>query len=94
MGRSGSEQGRESIVPEHALRIVGVDQETNLPVHIALTLVLGEEEKFSGVKREDFAAPRGFLPPYSKPDRAEVRRSVLTEPVHFAAPRGFLPAFD
>jgi hypothetical protein len=79
---------------ERALKIVGVDEETNLPVRIALTLVLGEEERSAGAKMEAFAAPRGFLPPAMKEDRTMVRGSVLTEPVQFAAPRGFLPAFD
>jgi hypothetical protein len=81
-------------MPARALKIVGVDQETNLPVQIALTLILGEEEGFGGVKLEEFAAPRGFLPPAMTPDHTMVRRSVFTEPVQFAAPRGFLPAFD
>jgi hypothetical protein len=79
---------------ERALSIVGVDQETNLPVHIALTLVLGEEERFAGAKLEEFAAPRGFLPPAMKSDRDMIVRNVFTEPLRFAAPRGFLPAFD
>jgi hypothetical protein len=79
---------------ERALKIVGVDEETNLPVRIALTLVLGEEEGSAGAKLEAFAAPRGFLPPAMMPDRTMVRRSVITEPLQFAAPRGFFPAFD
>jgi hypothetical protein len=82
-------------MPARALKIIGVDQETNLPVQIALTLVLGEEERFEGVnKLEEFAAPRGFLPPAMMPDRTMVSRGVITEPVQFAAPCGFLPAFD
>jgi hypothetical protein len=81
-------------MPARALKIVGVDQETNLPVQIALTLVLGEEERFAGVKLEEFAAPRGFLSPDMMPDRTMASRGVITEPVQFAAPRGFLPAFD
>jgi hypothetical protein len=81
-------------MPARVLKVVGVDQETNLPVQIALTLVLGEEERFEGVKLEEFAAPRGFLPPAMIPDRTMVSRGVITEPVQFAAPRGFLPAFD
>ena len=76
-------------MPARALKIVGVDQETNLPVQIALTLVLGEGERFAGVKLEEFPAPRGFLPPAMMPDRTMVRRSVITEPVQFAAPAAF-----
>jgi hypothetical protein len=62
-------------MPVRALKIVGVDQETNLPVEIALTLVLGEEARVAGVKLEEFAAPRGFLP--ASTDRAAAMRITL-----------------
>lgn len=75
-------------MPERALKIIGVDQETNLPVHIALTFVLGEEEKFAGVKLEEFAAPRGFIPTSMGIDRPNRERGAA-EPMAFAAPRGF-----
>ncbi len=70
---------------EHALRILGYDEDTHTPVHIELKLVTKERATEHDLAIGAFTAPRGFLP-------AEYRDALSQRPApsRFTAPRGFL----
>ncbi len=79
---------------EHAFEIVGVDEKTSNPVHIALTLVLGGRDEAPASKIKAFAAPRGFLPSSAEASGAAGESLASGEAMAFAAPRGFMRTFD
>jgi hypothetical protein len=66
---------------EHAIKIEGFDEFTNLPVRIQLTLVMNDEPE-SGPVGTDFAAPRRFLPDQVLPVAHACSTVHSTAPAH------------